>query len=884
MIRVEGKCANGVLLVGARPPWEVTADARPFTGRSGHAFTQLLLRRDLKREMFALMDYERGDLPSLPQAIKALKPKVVVALSHPTYGSEPFTTLSANPASIDEVRGYVEWSPACGAHLIGTFAPTFIQQGKQNLTGVLLHDIEYGVEVAQKGFIPWIANTLCDPPPFVVEAWIAEYERALAADPARTWLGYDIETPYKAEHEDEGDLEVADPSYSILRIGFAWKEGEALSIPWQAAYLPYIQRLLQARGVKLVWNGRYDNPRLAANGLPVEGTIWDLMWGWHVVNSDLPKGLGFVATFLAKGQQRWKHLAKHEPARYNAIDAEVTRRIATSLVKDLERHHLWPVFDRHIVKLDPCLEAMTAAGLDVDDGARRAMSAELTAELDALTAQMQAVVPLAGKRLKVFKGKPKGVSWVLGDPVPTGFTVKVVPTPTPFCTGCGLEKPPAAHFKVFKKKANPCGGLSTEVRVVDKPCLARVETFVPSNAQMLTYALTCGHKVPMTKPKVGEPKPTFDDLALKELIRRYREDPLYPLVRTYRDKEKLKGTYVGDWDEETQSWRSGPPLGSDGRIHPIFGHNPSTLRLSSSNPNGQNLDARIKVLYVPGEGGRFFEVDYRAIEAVLVGYEAGSPGYVRLAKLGVHDYLNSHILKRNGSIGQAADLSWSDGDLIALFKELKARFKASRDMSKRIVHLSNYGGTPAKIAENYPEEFSSAKEAAFLQGLYFEVCPEIPKWQNATVDRAEDTGYLVNAFGYMHRFWQVKDYRRERDGRWVGRWGLDAKRVLAFLPQSTAAAIIKEALLTLFYDTPWGHVLRLQIHDSILSRIPAEEGVWEAATSAIIEVMTRPIPQLRLPWNPEECLTIDVEAKAGAPGESWGALKDWPLPERAVAA
>src|SRR4051794_24681060 len=113
----------------------------------------------------------------------------------------------------------------------------------------------------------------------------------------------------------------------------------------------------------------------------------------------------------------------------------------------------------------------------------------------------------------------------------------------------------------------------------------------------------------------------------------------------------------------------GMPIGEDGRVHTIFGHNPSSLRLCSFDPNLQNIprggdpakpyEDFVKQMFVAPEGFTFWERDFSAIEAVLVGYFAGDPAYIRFAKLGVHDYLASHML------GRPADLSWSNGDLKA---------------------------------------------------------------------------------------------------------------------------------------------------------------------------------------------------------------------------
>lgn len=111
----------------------------------------------------------------------------------------------------------------------------------------------------------------------------------------------------------------------------------------------------------------------------------------------------------------------------------------------------------------------------------------------------------------------------------------------------------------------------------------------------------------------------------------------------------------------------------------------------------------------------------------------------------------------------------------------------------------------------------------------------------------------------------------ERIGtEWVSSFGEDAKRLVSFLPQSTAAAIIKKAAKRLFYETPWvGETLRLLIHDSILGEVP--EGEVEQCLKISAEIMEAPIPELPLDpaWEMGEFLAIGTEAKVG---KSWGEM------------
>jgi hypothetical protein len=328
----------------------------------------------------------------------------------------------------------------------------------------------------------------------------------------------------------------------------------------------------------------------------------------------------------------------------------------------------------------------------------------------------------------------------------------------------------------------------------------------------------------------------------------------------------------------------GFPVGRDGRVHTTFTHNPSSLRLSSARPNLTNIPrvsggtiARwVKECFVCPTGHTFWERDFSGIEAVLVGYFAGSQRYTRLAKLGVHAYFAGCVA------GRVANLEWPDSRLKEYFEETKAIVGGvAYDTAKRCIHGSNYMMTPKKMHYEYPETFPSIKAAARHQGAYFELLPEIPAWHRELCVRVDGTKrksaedservdpwtlgvcYAQNPFGYIHRFYNVLDWEK-LEGQWVSSLGEDAKRLVSFLPQSTAAAIIKAAGRRLWTEFPTvAATMRLWIHDAILGE--AEDEEVEECLKVSKLVMEAPWPELPLDpsWGMGEYLSIGTEAKAG---------------------
>lgn len=300
---------------------------------------------------------------------------------------------------------------------------------------------------------------------------------------------------------------------------------------------------------------------------------------------------------------------------------------------------------------------------------------------------------------------------------------------------------------------------------------------------------------------------------------------------------------------------------------------------------------------------RLLEVDFAAIEAKLTGYCARDPEYIRLAGLGVHSALASHIL------GAPYNPLASDADLTALFKSLKAGNKQTYDRCKRAVYGDLYGQTDYGMMKSFPDNFPTLKIAKQYKGILHRMAPTVPAWQTQTRERAYKQNYLGGAgdhpFEYKHWFWDVIGYRaipesvyhkRGKAGEpcaaFGGKYyaivlGADAKRCVAYYPQSIAAGVLKEALLRLFDpdhpsyigDAYFGRTpLRAPIHDSGLFEIPVR--CWDRVLERILLEMPRPVPELPLDWISEgertrlgfgSHLSIGVAAKAG---KDWGHMED----------
>jgi hypothetical protein len=164
------------------------------------------------------------------------------------------------------------------------------------------------------------------------------------------------------------------------------------------------------------------------------------------------------------------------------------------------------------------------------------------------------------------------------------------------------------------------------------------------------------------------------------------------------------------------------------------------------------------------------------------------------------------------------------------------------------------------------------KQIRKLQAFYWELFPEIPQWHERVTgkwangagvpdpteqENAYQRTWLRTPFGNWHQYYDVLTWSKTPMG-WGTAYGPDAKRAVAFLPQSCGRFILTRAAQRLPADVQ--DTLRLFIHDEMLG-LCRDEDLARCMQQSQIE-MERPVPELG-------GLVITTEAKAG---RCWGEM------------
>jgi hypothetical protein len=278
----------------------------------------------------------------------------------------------------------------------------------------------------------------------------------------------------------------------------------------------------------------------------------------------------------------------------------------------------------------------------------------------------------------------------------------------------------------------------------------------------------------------------------------------------------------------------------------------------------------------------FIQADSSAIEAVMVGYYMGGPegeAYIKLAKQGAHDWLCCRWLGWEFTPENAA--------------RVKRDHEELRERMKRVGHGTNFGMRPYLMHINDPAAFPTIQDAKKTQAFLFASIPALARFQRECRERAQKEGYLTNAWGLRHYFYDVFTYDLDDDGQQklddvTGqpkvKHGKDSNRAIAFLPQSSAGLKARDNLLLLgctpleapqatldmaFVTANWQDLKKairkgetwarymaanVSVHDSYCLDAPVER--VDQAIEVLRQVLTRPVPELG-------GLTVGAECEVG---------------------
>jgi len=351
------------------------------------------------------------------------------------------------------------------------------------------------------------------------------------------------------------------------------------------------------------------------------------------------------------------------------------------------------------------------------------------------------------------------------------------------------------------------------------------EPFNPGSPKQVAHILFEVLKLPvLDRTKTG---PSTSARVLTELAASH---PFPGKLMEYRELQKLLNTYIDRLPEAIHD--------TTGRIHTSFHQTAtSTGRLSSSDPNLQNIPVRteigekIRTAFVAPKGMLLIAADYSQIELRLLAHFSEDETLIDAFSKG-QDLHRITASKMFGVPEASVD----------------SRLRAA---AKRINFGIVYGISPFGLSRQLGVPRDEAR--AYIDRFY-RTYPKVKSYMEAAVETATERGYAETLLGRRRPLPNLRS-------RNVAARNFDRRNAVNTPIQGSAADLIKLAMLSIDRAIESGELaadMLLQIHDELLFETRRAD---VADVMAAVERMMKEVATLRLP--------LEVHLSSGP---NWGKL------------
>ena len=288
------------------------------------------------------------------------------------------------------------------------------------------------------------------------------------------------------------------------------------------------------------------------------------------------------------------------------------------------------------------------------------------------------------------------------------------------------------------------------------------------------------------KPTKTTPKgnASVDEESLHNLESKH---VIVPLLIEWAETKKLVSTYVDGM----------LPKLHHGGLHPSFHlHRTATGRLSSSNPNLQNIprESSVRSLFVAPEGYQLLVADYDQIELRVMCMFSHDPKMSEFFLTGVDIHLGAAALVLNKPIEEVTS--------------------EERQLGKGVNFLTAYGGGAQKLARTTGIDEEHAK---FVIAQYYKQFSGITKWKQDVIAEGKSKGYVQTLSGrrrHLPDLFSSDNTLRSRAER----------QAVNAVVQGSAADICKKAMIDVYDELSLKDAKMLvQVHDELIIMVKTED-------------------------------------------------------------
>lgn len=298
-------------------------------------------------------------------------------------------------------------------------------------------------------------------------------------------------------------------------------------------------------------------------------------------------------------------------------------------------------------------------------------------------------------------------------------------------------------------------------------------------------------------------------------------EPVSPIIKhviVYRELAKLINTYTKPLVKLVDQ---------ESRLHTTYAADTATGRLSSKDPNLQNIPirtergAKIRQAFIAKEDHTLIAADYSQIELRVAAHLAKDPVMIAAFRAGkdIHD---------------------------ATSKEM--------GVDRRVAKIINFSILYGKGAHGFANDLNiSIDEAKEYIDRYFKTYKGIDRWINETLRFVSNNGYTQTMFGFKRPFPSLKGHPAHRYSR-LGREAINTP------VQGSAAEILKRAMIAIADEPKLKDAMVLTVHDELVFEVPSSQ---VAKVKPLIKKIMENTTTLDVP------VLVEIHS-----GKSWGKMKE----------
>lgn len=552
----------------------------------------------------------------------------------------------------------------------------------------------------------------------------------------------------------------AEPIYNdtfkptILSVTF--QPGSGISIPLQhfecseshinktwLEWLTYFGRnvIENPNVVKIAWNWKFDNQIFQRYNIYSRGTIIDGMLAKYLLNEERPNGLkDMVRRFLPEFSDYekydsfdsipWSKKPLKKLCEYGCMDTDFTFRLSIFFESFLIKKGFYNLYRNLIMPASKVLQSAEKNGLPFDVELNVKLREKYNNLINEYNTKLRSIRTVQRYQNYIIKKRKEDYIETLESEIEElreeGKDRQVKTREQKLSRIIAGEYTTKAELKLIEEV-----NFSSQKQMVD-----------------LLYNSNHGFKFPVIAYTVDKhKKPTNNPSTAEDTLIKLKEHDKSGFIDTLLDLrgvQTINSTFIVGLGDLVQS---------DGGVHPTFLiHGTVSGRLSSRNPNGQNIpktmvNPDVKLQFIPPKNQLFLCYDYSQAELRILAHLANESTMLEWFRTGKDIHLASACKKYHENYDEIIKIYQDEQH--PEYKLWKKRRKQAKTINFGIV----YEQSAAKLAESLstPEEPVSKEEGQQFLDDYFKTFPKVKKFMEKQHKFMEKHGYCVSLFGRRRR-------------------------------------------------------------------------------------------------------------------------------------